>query len=112
MDSARTLYISLEKFNVKEVYNYMICNCIYKSISRNDNIFVRYECQQITRQALYEVLHAPYTPSTQTLQSFTFFGIWAYITFPVNIRRRKRLVSFKYRLKTNIMVGGLQYCLQ
>ena len=71
MDSARPLFNSLKIFNVKEVYNYMVCNYIYKSISRNENIFVRNESQHNTRQALNEVLHVPYAHSTQTMQSIT-----------------------------------------
>ena len=59
MDRARPLFNSLKIFNVKDVYNYIPCNYIYKSISRNENIFVRYESQQNTRQALNEVLHVP-----------------------------------------------------
>ena len=60
MGSARPLFISLEIFNVKEVYNYMVCNYIYRPISRNENIFVRNESQHKNRQALNEVLHAIY----------------------------------------------------
>ena len=52
MDSARPLFNSLKIFIVKEVHKYMVCNYIYKSISSNENIFVRNESQHITRQAL------------------------------------------------------------
>ena len=42
MDSASPSFNSLKIFNVKHVYNFMVCSYIYKSISRNENIFVRY----------------------------------------------------------------------
>ena len=90
-------------FDVKEVYNHMNCNDIYKSISRNENIFVRNESQHNTRQALNEVLHVPYTHSTQTMQSITYSGTRAYNTVPVNIRRCESFVTFKYRLKAHIL---------
>ena len=103
MDSARPLFNSLRIFNVKEVYNYMVCNYIYKSISRNENIFVRNESQHNTRQAVHEALHVPYTHSTQTMQSITYSGTRAYNTVPVNIRRCESFVTFKYRLKAHIL---------
>ena len=58
-----------------------------KSISRNGNIFVRYLSQHNTRQALNEVLHVPYTYSTQTMQYITYSGTKVFNTIPVNIRR-------------------------
>ena len=61
MDSAGALFNSLKIFNVKDVNNYMVCNYIRKSISRNENIFVRYGSQQNTRQALNQFLHVLYT---------------------------------------------------
>ena len=51
-DSARPLPNSVKNVNVKVVYNYMVCNYIYKSISRSEIIFVRCERQQITLQNL------------------------------------------------------------
>ena len=74
MDSARPLFNSLKIINAKEVYIYMVCNYIYKSISRNENIFVRNDSQHNTRQALNEVLHVPYTNSTRTVLSITYSG--------------------------------------
>ena len=103
MDSARPFFNSLKKINVKEVYNYMVCTYIYQSISRDDSIFVRNECQHNTRQALNEVLHVPYTQSNQTMQSITYSGTRAYNTIPVNIRKWESFVTFKYRLKTHIL---------
>ena len=61
MDSVRQLFNSFKIFNVKEVYNYMVCNFIYNSTSRNENIWVRNENQHNTRQVVNEVLHVPYT---------------------------------------------------
>ena len=81
----------------------MVCNYIYKSISRNENIFVRNESQHNTRQAANEALHIPYTHSTQTMQSITYSGTRAYNTVPVNIRRCESFVTFKYRLKAHIL---------
>ena len=85
MDSARPLVNSLKIFNVKEVYNYMVCYYIYKSISRNENIFVHNEIQHNTRQALNEVFHVPYIQSSQTMQSITYSGTREYKIVTVNI---------------------------
>ena len=87
----------------KEVYKYMFCNYIYKSISRNENTFVRNESQHNTRQAVHETLHVPYTHSTQTMQSITYSGTRAYNTVPVNIRRCESFVTFKHRLEAHIL---------
>ena len=81
----------------------MVCNYIYKSISRNENIFVRNESQHNTRQALNEVLHVPYTYSTQTMQSITYSGTRVYNTVPVKIRGCENFVTFKYRVKAHIL---------
>ena len=80
----------------------MVCFYIYKSISRNENIFVRNQSQHNTRQALDEVLHVPYTHSTQNMQSITYSGTRAYHTVPVSIRRCESFVTFEYRLKAYI----------
>ena len=79
----------------------MVCYYIYKSVSSNENIFVRNGSQHSTRQALNEVLNVPYTYSTQTMQSFTYSGTRVYNNVPVNIRRRDSFVTFKYRLKAH-----------
>ena len=97
MHSAGPLFNSLKIFNVKEVYKYTVCDHIYRSISRIENSLVHYESQHNTRQALNEVLHVPYTHSTQTMQSITYSGTRAYNTVPVNIR------IFKYRLNAHIL---------
>ena len=73
-DNAGPLYNSLKSCNAKDEYNYMVCKYIYKIISRNENIFVHHESQHNTRQALNQVLHFPYTYSTQTKQSFANSG--------------------------------------
>ena len=63
----------------------MVCYYIYKCFSRNVNISVRTESQHNTKQALNDVLHVPYTYSSQTLQSITNSGTQVYNTVPVNI---------------------------
>ena len=103
MDSARPLFNSLKIFNVNEVYNYMVCNYIDKSFSRNENIFVHNKSQHTTRQAVNEVLRVPYTHSTQTMQSITYSGTRAYSTAPVSIIRFESFITFKYRLKAHIL---------
>ena len=65
--------------------------------------FVRGESQHNTRQALNEVLHVPYTESTQTMKSITYSGTRVYNTVPVNIRRCGSLVAFKHRLRAHIL---------
>ena len=103
MDSARPLYNSLDISNAKVVYNYMVCYFIYKSISRSEDIFVRHETQHNTRQALNQVLDVPHTHCTQTVQPITYSGPKNLNTVPVNIRRCKSFVTFKYRLKAHIL---------
>ena len=80
----------------------MACSYIYKTISRNENIVVHNESKHKTRQAVNEVLHAPYAHLTQSMQSFTYSGTRAYNTVPVNIRRCESFVTFKYRQKIHI----------
>ena len=106
MDSARPLLNSLKTVNVKDVYNYTVCNYIYKSISRNEKILVRNESQNSTTQALNEVLHAPYTYSTQTMHFITYFGARVYNIHSVNIRRCVSLVTFKYKLKAHTLTNN------
>ena len=74
MDGARSLFISLKKFNAEHVYNYMVSNYIYKSISRIETIFACYESQHNTRQALKQLLKVSYTYSPQIMQSNTYSG--------------------------------------
>ena len=73
----------------------MVCNYIYKTLSRTMNSFVRYESQHNNRQALNEALYVPYTYETQTMQFITYSGTRVYITVPVNIRRCESFVTFK-----------------
>ena len=47
MDSAIPLFDSSETIHLKDVYNYMTCNHIYKSISGSENIFVCHETNTI-----------------------------------------------------------------
>ena len=65
MNCAEQLFNSLKIFNVKYVYEYMLCIYIYKSTSGSENIFLRNETQHNTRQTLNKILHVPYTYSTQ-----------------------------------------------
>ena len=103
IDSTRPLFKSLKIFNVEEVFNYMVCNFFYKSISRNENIIVRNEIQHNTRQDLLEVSHVPFTHSTQTTQYIKYSGTRAYNTVPKDIRIIKSFVTLKYRLKVYIL---------
>ena len=88
-------------FNVKDVYDYMVCNYVYKSVSSNGNIFVSNESQHNTKQALNEVLHVRYTYSNQTMQTITYSGTSVCNTVPVNIRICESFVTFKYRLEAH-----------
>ena len=103
IDSSRPLFNSLKIYNVKDAYNYTVCNYIYKSIPNNENIFVRHERQHNTKQALNKVLHVRHTYSTQAKQSITYSATRVFKTVPVNIRRCEILVTFKYRLKAHIL---------
>ena len=87
MDRAGPLFKSSKIFEVKDVYKYMVCNSIYKSISRNNDIFVRYESQHNNRQALNQVFYVLYTYSIQFMQTITYSGTRVFNTNLVNIRR-------------------------
>ena len=84
-------------------------NYIYKSISRNENNYVRYESQHITKQALVKILHVLYTYSTKNMQSITYSGIRVFNTIPVNIRRCQSFVTMKCRLKAHIFSNNGGY---
>ena len=102
-DNGSPLFNALKIFNVKRVYNYILCIYIKKSLSRNENIFVRYENQHNTRWALNHALHVPYTYSIQSIQSTTYSRSRILNTVPVNIRSCECFVTFKYRLKAHIL---------
>ena len=58
MDSARKSFNSLKIFNINYVSSCIVCSYIHKSISRIDDIFVRYESQYKTPHTLNQALHA------------------------------------------------------
>ena len=53
----------------------------------NENIFVRNESQHNTREALKEVLHVPYTYSSQTMQSIAYSVTRVYNTVTVHCKK-------------------------
>ena len=90
-------------FIVKDMYNYMVCIYILKSISSGENVLEYRETQHNTRQALSQNLHVPHAYCTQTKHFLTYIGPRFFNTVLINIRRCKSFVTFKYRLEAHIL---------
>ena len=106
-NSARPIINPLKIFIVKYVYNHLVRIYIYKSISKLENNFVRYESLNNPRQTLNQVQKVLLAYSTQTIQSFTYSGPRIFNSVPVNIKKCQTLGYLQIQLKAHILFNNV-----
>ena len=102
LSSSDPLYSQLKLFNVRRVYQYMICNYVYKSLANSELNFSYQINNYNTRQAQNRLLNVPFSRSSHTMKSLLLSGPRNYNALPLTVEESRTFATFKNRLRNHM----------
>ena len=93
------LFSQLKMFNIRKVYQYMVCNYVHKSLAKSESQFSYQINNYNTRQAQNRLLTIPFTRSSHTMKSLSLSGPRNYNALPLTVKESKTFATFKKRLR-------------